>query len=43
MKLAINLPLATKALDRYDAAAAEGWGGSDASSLVAWRAGPAEW
>lgn len=38
----IELPLAAKALDRYDAAAAEGWGGRDASSLVAWRAGPAQ-
>jgi 3-hydroxyisobutyrate dehydrogenase len=38
----IELPLAAKALDRYDAAAAEGWGGRDASSLVAWRPGPAK-
>ncbi|HXY99588.1 MAG TPA: NAD(P)-dependent oxidoreductase [Stellaceae bacterium] len=35
----IELPLAAKALEGYDAAAAEGWGGRDASSLVAWRAG----
>jgi len=36
----LELPLAAKALECYDAAAAEGWGGSDGSSLVAWRASP---
>jgi 3-hydroxyisobutyrate dehydrogenase-like beta-hydroxyacid dehydrogenase len=34
----LNLPLATAAIDIYDAAAGEGWGGQDGSSLVAWRA-----
>jgi 3-hydroxyisobutyrate dehydrogenase len=33
----IELPLAIKALESYDAAAGEGWGGRDGSSLVAWR------
>jgi 3-hydroxyisobutyrate dehydrogenase len=38
----VELPLAAKALDGYDAASGEGWGGRDASSLVAWRAGRAK-
>jgi 3-hydroxyisobutyrate dehydrogenase len=33
------LPVAATALESYDAAAGEGWGGRDGSSLVAWRAG----
>ena len=33
-----ELPLAASTLAAYDAAAGEGWGGRDASSLVAWRA-----
>jgi 3-hydroxyisobutyrate dehydrogenase len=33
------LPVAATALESYDAAASEGWGGRDGSSLVAWRAG----
>ena len=33
------LPIAATALENYDAAAREGWGGRDGSSLVAWRAG----
>jgi 3-hydroxyisobutyrate dehydrogenase len=40
--LGIALPVAATALDSYDAAAAEGWGGRDGSSLVAWRVGTAE-
>ena len=36
-----ELPVAAKALESYDAAAGEGWGGRDGSSLVAWRAGKA--
>ena len=39
----VELPLAANALDGYDAASGEGWGGRDASSLVAWRAGRAKW
>jgi 3-hydroxyisobutyrate dehydrogenase len=35
----LALPVAAKALESYDAAAGEGWGGRDGSSLVAWRAG----
>jgi 3-hydroxyisobutyrate dehydrogenase len=35
----IELPLARKAMESYDAAAAEGWGGRDGSSLVVWRVG----
>jgi 3-hydroxyisobutyrate dehydrogenase len=35
----IELPLASKAMESYDAAAAEGWGGRDGSSLVVWRVG----
>jgi 3-hydroxyisobutyrate dehydrogenase len=35
----IELPVTAKTLESYDAAAAEGWGGRDGSSLVAWRAG----
>lgn len=38
----VELPLAARALEGYDAAAAEGWGGRDASSLVAWRASAAK-
>jgi 3-hydroxyisobutyrate dehydrogenase len=38
----VELPLAAKVLDNYDAASSEGWGGRDASSLVAWKAGPAK-
>ncbi len=34
-----DLPVAATALESYDAAAGEGWGGRDGSSLVAWRAG----
>jgi 3-hydroxyisobutyrate dehydrogenase len=34
-----ELPVAATALASYDAAAGEGWGGRDGSSLVAWRAG----
>ncbi len=37
-----ELPLAQRTLDAYDAAAGEGWGGRDASTLVAWRAGRTE-
>lgn len=40
--LGIALPVAATALSSYDAAAAEGWGGRDGSSLVAWRVGKAE-
>jgi 3-hydroxyisobutyrate dehydrogenase len=36
--LGIELPAAATALQSYDAAAQEGWGGRDGSSLVAWRA-----
>lgn len=35
----IELPVAVTALGSYDAAAEDGWGGRDGSSLVAWRAG----
>jgi 3-hydroxyisobutyrate dehydrogenase len=35
--LGIETPLATAALQSYDAAAREGWGNRDGSSLVAWR------
>ncbi|HUC68231.1 MAG TPA: NAD(P)-dependent oxidoreductase [Stellaceae bacterium] len=34
-----DLPVAATALESYDAAAGEGWGGRDGSSLVAWRTG----
>jgi 3-hydroxyisobutyrate dehydrogenase len=34
-----DLPVAATALESYDAAAGEGWGARDGSSLVAWRAG----
>lgn len=37
-----ELPLAQRTLDAYDAAAGEGWGGRDASTLVAWHAGRTE-
>ncbi|HJT09007.1 MAG TPA: NAD(P)-dependent oxidoreductase [Stellaceae bacterium] len=36
--LGVELPAAASALQSYDAAAQEGWGGRDGSSLVAWRA-----
>ena len=36
--LGIELPAAATALQSYDAAAQDGWGGRDGSSLVAWRA-----
>ncbi|HYM02124.1 MAG TPA: NAD(P)-dependent oxidoreductase [Stellaceae bacterium] len=36
--MSVELPVAMTALASYDAAAAEGWGGRDGSSLVAWRA-----
>jgi 3-hydroxyisobutyrate dehydrogenase len=36
----LSLPLAIAAINVYDAAAGEGWGGHDGSSLVAWRAAP---
>ncbi len=36
-RMGIDLPVASRALDSYDAAAGEGWGGRDGSSLVAWR------
>ena len=39
--LGVELPAAASALQSYDAAAQEGWGGRDGSSLVAWRAGKA--
>jgi 3-hydroxyisobutyrate dehydrogenase len=32
-----ELPVAARTLGLYDAAAGDGWGGRDASSLVAWR------
>ena len=35
--LAVETPLAATALQSYDAAAREGWGNRDGSSLVAWR------
>jgi 3-hydroxyisobutyrate dehydrogenase len=35
--LGIETPLAAAALQSYDAAAREGWGNRDGSSLVAWR------
>jgi len=35
----LELPLAAKALESYDAAAGDGWGGRDGSALVAWRVG----
>ncbi|HEX7966807.1 MAG TPA: NAD(P)-dependent oxidoreductase [Stellaceae bacterium] len=35
--LGLDLPVAAKALESYDAAAAAGWGNRDGSSLVAWR------
>jgi 3-hydroxyisobutyrate dehydrogenase len=35
--LGVELPLASRAIDSYDAAAGAGWGGQDASSLAAWR------
>ncbi|MEJ0070039.1 MAG: NAD-binding protein [Pseudomonadota bacterium] len=35
--LGVELPVTTRALDSYDAAATAGWGGQDASSLAAWR------
>jgi 3-hydroxyisobutyrate dehydrogenase len=34
-----ELPVAARTLGLYDAASGEGWGGEDASSLVAWRVG----
>jgi 3-hydroxyisobutyrate dehydrogenase len=37
----IELPLAATALESYDSAAGEGWGGRDGSALVAWRVGKA--
>jgi 3-hydroxyisobutyrate dehydrogenase len=37
----IELPLAAKALESYDSAAGDGWGGRDGSALVAWRVGKA--
>jgi 3-hydroxyisobutyrate dehydrogenase len=37
----IELPLAATALESYDRAAGEGWGGRDGSALVAWRVGKA--
>jgi 3-hydroxyisobutyrate dehydrogenase len=39
--LGVELPAAASALKSYDAAAQDGWGGRDGSSLVAWRAGKA--
>ena len=39
--LGVELPVAATALRSYDAAAQEGWGGRDGSSLVAWRVGKA--
>ena len=39
--LGIELPAAATALQSYDAAARDGWGGRDGSSLVAWRAAQA--
>lgn len=36
--LGVELPAAAIALESYDAAAEEGWGGRDGSSLTAWRA-----
>lgn len=36
--LGVELPAAAIALKSYDAAAEEGWGGRDGSSLTAWRA-----
>jgi 3-hydroxyisobutyrate dehydrogenase len=36
--LGVELPVTATALDSYDAAARDGWGGRDGSSLVAWRA-----
>jgi 3-hydroxyisobutyrate dehydrogenase len=39
--LGVELPLATRALETYDAAARDGWGGRDGSSLAAWRVGQA--
>jgi 3-hydroxyisobutyrate dehydrogenase len=35
----VALPVAAEALAAYDAAARDGWGGRDGSSLVAWHAG----
>jgi 3-hydroxyisobutyrate dehydrogenase len=39
--LGVELPVTATALQSHDAAAKEGWGGRDGSSLVAWRAGKA--
>jgi len=36
--MSIELPVAMTSLDSYDAAAKDGWGNRDGSSLVAWRA-----
>lgn len=38
----IQLPVTAKAMESYDAAAKEGWGGRDGSSLTAWRVAQAK-
>ena len=40
--LGVELPLASYAIESYDAAARAGWGGQEASSLAAWRFGQAK-
>lgn len=40
--LGVEVPVASRALESYDAAAAAGWGGQDASSLAVWRFGQAK-
>jgi 3-hydroxyisobutyrate dehydrogenase len=40
--LGVELPVTATALESYDGAAEEGWGGRDGSSLVAWRVAKAK-